>query len=434
MTKVLTMLLFGVVIVAGESFKIQDVNVAVVLMLAIAAWVSVSSIVHSLTGVRRYFWLVTISLIFLTIGIHSNRIEDVAEDFLPFAALFLVIAALATLRPEQRLQFYRFVIVASALASLKAIAMSYLDVTPEWGGNTFWQGGKAEIAPGQWRIILKGGDVFICVSTAILISGTMLRRGLPQIFRRTTGIVLLAATTTGVAASLTRASGAAIGLALLFWGSLLLGSGLLRFRRALILMIVASVFVLPAAGTWFQAYNERWSDLISLGSRGLEDDIALSFRRQEANKIIAISEKSNFLGAGFGTSYYLAFSGSQKSDGRSLYAHSLPVWLLFKAGVAGLCAFYVTLLLRIISPMRKLRRLRDTALRQDPRFIRSLCLASAASVGLLFLFFNDFTNNKFATLSGASAYAMLFAMSDEQTDTQGASKTKWWGLGVTRSQ
>lgn len=399
------MLFFGVVIFAGESFKILGVN-ASGLVLLIILW----QLRHNLETAFRYIWLVAIFLVFVSLGIVRYRIGDVIEDAVPFVVFLVMATALTVLQPKERVAVCKFVIIASALALLKVLAINYLDITPQWAGDTFWQGTKSPVTAGVNRVVLKGADVFIGTSTVVLLCNVTLRQGVPRFFKGRLNLVLLVALIISVVFSLTRGTVVAIAAAMMICIVFGIRSGLVRpASPAIIVVLLGALIVGGPLAPGASAYYERFLD--TAGEHASADDAAFAYRYVETIHVIEAAQQTDYLGAGLGASYWTPLSGSDKDDGRSLFAHSLPAWLLLKVGVIGVCIFYIMMLHRISIPIRKLVSKKDSS-----RYGLSLMLTTVGA--LLYLLSNDVMNNKFATLSGAAAYALYFVLADYRALTE----------------
>src|SRR5207244_2778597 len=115
--------------------------------------------------------LIVLTIIFLLIGIARYPIQDVFEDLLPFLIFVIIATSLSPLKLEDRLQLLRFIVIVSALCILKVLAISYFDLQVSWGGDTFWQAAKVPLPSGLNRVVLKGADIFICISATLLLAG-----------------------------------------------------------------------------------------------------------------------------------------------------------------------------------------------------------------------------------------------------------------------
>jgi hypothetical protein len=407
----------GLVILAGESFKVHDINIPGIVLLLLMGHLAL--VAASGRGFRlRHFDVAMIAIagLFAALGAARYPAGDVFEDALPFVIFMLVVVSMANLRMPDHLHVYRFVIVASAVAFAKVLAIAFLDVQPEWGGNTFWQGSRLELASGMTRVILKGGDVFVSVSAAALLSGLMLRRRVQPLFPRATTYVLLVLLLLAVMMSFTRATIGAMAAAFFVWPFFLRRTGVLDWRRtaALLLVVVAGAVISLQAATWLRGGSPDGSwgfslEEIGVGSAlrrfGEGGDLALAYRQLEALEALAIAGQDGFLGSGFGAHYHAPLSGSAKEDGRSLYVHHLPIWLVLKVGIVGAVAFYLLILRWMFLTLRRISpRARPSI--SDP----FTTLLATSLAGLLFLLFNDLLNNKFATPSGAAAYALLVSL------------------------
>jgi hypothetical protein len=400
------MFLFGVIILAGESFKVFGINVSGLILLVILWQIRG----HARRAAVRYLWLVVPLVVFSAIGVFRYRIGDVIEDTVPLITFFVVAAAIGLLPPEERLSICKFVVVLSAFAVLKILAINYLNITPEWGGTGFWQGTK-EPMDGVNRIVLKGADVFIGTSAVLLLMSMTLKKGLPRFFRPRDNLLLLTALTISVVFSLTRGTMVAIATTFLFWTFAGLRSGALKSAgRFVVALVVCGVVIAGPLAQGASAYYDRFIDTVGMGQHAAEDDVAFAYRLVETVNALDAARQTHFLGAGFGVSFFTPLSGSEKSDGRSLFVHSLPTWLILKIGVGGFLLIYGALLWQIRIPLRKL-------------FLRTITAAEipfaiAAIGGLSYLMANDLINNKFSTLSGGAAYALYFVMAESCRVTQ----------------
>lgn len=392
------MLLFGVIIVAGESFKIFGVNLPV-LILVVIVWKIRSHLRSALSG---YLWLTIPLLTFAIVGAFKYRFGDVLEDTLPLVAFLIIAVALELLDPKDRLNVCKFVIVFSALAVIKVLAINDFNIAPSWGGNGFWQGTK-ESVDGVNRIVLKGADVFIGTSTALLLINGTLKKGFPRFFRSRETLCIFAALTISIVFSLTRGTIVAIAAAFLFWILVGIRSGTLRSagRFILVLLVCALITVGPLAPD-ASAYYQRFMNTFGLGQQTAEDDVAFAYRLVESANALDVARQTYFLGAGFGVSFFTPLSGSDKSDSRDLFVHSLPVWLILKVGIIGLVLVYGGLLSGLSVAVREimLRRINPA----------DIPFAIAAIGGLSYLLVNDTINNKLSTLSGGAAYALYYVL------------------------
>lgn len=390
---------FGAIILFGESFKITDVNVAGVILGVMCANLLLLFIRRPNLRMRRDdVALLAIALVFAGLGFMRYRTSDVMEDLIPFVVFLAVAVSFPNLPLRDRMTVYRLIVVFSAVALLKVLAIAFLPIEPEWGGNTFWQASKVPMSSGLNRVILKGGDIFIGVSATVVAFHLMLKRRLQRLFHPKVAILLLITLVAGVVQSFTRASLGALFLALSACFLLLRRSGVMQHRRVLVAVATAAlvaVLALQSGALWYQSFSERVLD---------PADMALVYRQVEALNALDAARQASFLGAGLGAYFYTPLSGSAKVDGRSLYAHFVPVWLVLKVGALGALVFYFVIGRSIV----RARRAIGEAL-ADNR-IESVMLLATNLAGLVFLVAVDSLNNKFATLSGAAAYAALMTI------------------------
>jgi hypothetical protein len=421
----------GLVILAGESFKVRDVNVAgLVLLMLVLQLVLVALSGDGLRLRLVDLPLLTIAAVFGAVGVARYDARDVFEDAVPFVVFALTMASLTTVSVASRLRVCRFVVVVSALAFAKMLAIAYLNVEPAWGGNTFWQGSRRELGSGTYRVFLKGGDVFISVAATMLLASLMLRGRSPAPFGRPTTVLLCIPLLAAVVMSYTRATIGAIALALLVWPALLYRTGIVDLRRAAVVVLLIASGALAslqmAALARGRALDGPWG--LSYGSIGVASavqrfgeggDLALAYRQLETAEALEVAGRDGYLGSGLGAHFYTPFSGSRKEDGRSLYAHHLPAWLTLKVGIAGAVVFYGTLWISIGATMRHLRCVGQSARDNQCTGVPAPVLA-ASLAALLFLMFNDLLNNKFVTVSGAAAYGLILSLRGRRPPGEGA--------------
>jgi hypothetical protein len=94
--------------------------------------------------------------------------------------------------------------------------------------------------------------------------------------------------------------------------------------------------------------------------------------------------------------------------------HVLPIWLILKVGVVGLIVFASTI-------VRSIRASYSAVAQSAERSAAAPALLSA--LGLIVLSINDLSNNKFATVSGAAAYALALCFWRDVSGRRNAPRT-----------
>jgi hypothetical protein len=411
MTAILTALVFTyyfVMVVLGESFKIDQVNAAAItfLLLLLQAVLIVAALPMRRTWPRHLF-LLPLWLAYFILGALRYPIRDVIEDAAPLATFIVLVNCLDQLSSGSRENLVRFVVWLSALSLIKILFINSFDVHVSWGGDSLWQATKTEVVPGLNRITLKGADVFLIISTALLIGSLLLRDTNAFLFGRSKSALLLVALVASLLFSFSRASFAAIVIGVIVWVALSARARVLRAKSvaAFAIVVTASAIAIGPLSL-SQAVNVRLAQD--------EQNISSVYRLVESARALEHARQFYFLGSGFGLSFYTPFSGTDRPDERGLFVHVLPIWLILKVGVVGLIVFASTI-------VRSIRASYSAVAQSAERSAAAPALLSA--LGLIVLSINDLSNNKFATVSGAAAYALALCFWRDVSGRRNAPRT-----------
>jgi hypothetical protein len=394
-------LFFSVVIVLGESFKIGAGELKISLPMLLFFLFMAFSIRRNLfipvqgTDLAIYC-LGGLFLIFAVVGVLSgNAIGDILEDAYPFGIVILLHIVLRSWPAEDLLQLWRLMIVMGILAAGKVMLIAVLPYDFAWDNN--WQAAKEPLPlNGFYRIILRGGDIFISFSLVYGLVKLHLKSGGARI----STILAVLLTLIAVFISLSRSSFLADGVAIavLFTGFYRHFSSrkVLVFGGLILILLIALLPFMNAislASSIFEARKDAFD----------ADDVSVTFRENENNLILDQAAARLYLGNGLGSYFYMNDSGSEKTDGRSIYAHNIFFWLLLKTGVLGIAVFIFIYF---------------SACRQYWQFLRHYITAHWNSLSVFTLFAGgiiiliiSLLANKFSTLGGAAFFGLFTACS-----------------------
>lgn len=400
MYKYLIFIFFFCLIVLGESFKINlgFASVNILLIIAILIFICFPFTPMRLpiesVGIKLYVFVGCI-LLFAIIGINrGNKSDDIIEDIIPFLFLFLFYIFIYNLSLKDINKLWYLLIFFSIIAAAKVILINLFNIDVQWDNN--WQAKKDPLPiPGAFRIILKGADIFfsICLGSLLLCLNKLKEQYKSLIY------FVLILLVYAVFISLSRSSYLGIGggvvIALLVFNK----KSINLKKMFLSIFIVFSLFLITIPFFNFVDFSLNiFQARVSEYDKG---GVATSFREDENEIILNKSTEYAYLGNGLGASFQLPYSGSDKLDGRSLYAHNFNFWLLLKCGIVGLITFFI-LYLALIKGLWQ-------------RFVASgnerhkLVMLSAFS-GLIILFVVSIFANKLSTISGCVFLAYVVAL------------------------
>ncbi|WP_290795057.1 O-antigen ligase family protein [Flavihumibacter sp. UBA7668] len=394
----LTVILFGVIILFGESFKLNLAFVKISLPLLLIAILLVNSFQAGFlfyTTRLDYFIYAYLSIILLytIIGLISgNSVRDVFEDLYPLLVFVLLYLVWRSWSIEQFTGLWKLIIVFGTLAAIKVIIIGFLPIEAGW--DSVWQAAKEPLPLGSFsRIILRGGDIFLSISLVYYLLDVLRNKQGSMVRNLLYVLICLVA----VFISLSRSSFLADFLAILFCIALFrsrfstkkmisFGSILLVF----LILILPFINAISLAVSIFEARTDAFDN----------NNIAVSFRENENELVRDAASRTFYLGNGMGSYFYLPLSGSEKMDGRSIYVHNFNYWLLLKAGFPGLVIFCSIYFLGVRNYLQFLRH-RTSA---DADFMLITILAAGIIVWVI-----SILANKFSTLSGAVFLAFFIA-------------------------
>lgn len=385
------------IIIFGESYKVISINPSVVILFLLIILFLATNLKKLLLYFRSIEFFIGFFIIFfyLIFGVANNKFAYVKEDLFPFFCLFISYNIVVTVYSDIKdiYDSLYVIMIVSSLVVFKVLIINFAEVQTEWGGETFWQGSKNPVSGFFNRIILKGADVFIIVSVIYFYIVFLYKKNYFYLLPLLMSII-------SVVMSFTRTS-----ILLLVSMLLLLGifskKGILKKIQFLIFLALVFIFLyvgFDAIGLT-SAYTERSS---GAGS----GNMSLGWRQLESFLVLQKSSENNFLGNGFGSTFEMFLSGSNKEDSLSLYVHNLYLWFILKTGILGLL-YYIYLIFKYFIIVFKLIGDKQPLFYCDTRYkiLTLFCLAS-----LSFLVLNDLVNNKFITLSGSVLYGIIFGI------------------------
>jgi hypothetical protein len=386
----LSVLLFGSIIVLGESFKLNLGFLSVSLPLLLIALLL---LINSNKDFRFYttkldilvYAFLSVILFFAVVGLFAgNSVRDILEDIYPLLVFVLLFLVFRSWRMEKLALLWKLIIGLGTIAAIKVILIGILPIEAGW--DSFWQAAKEPLPLGSFsRIILRGGDIFLSTAMVYYLLA-ILRKDGPGVLPFAGFLVL---TVIAVFISLSRSSFLADFLAILF--CVVLFRKYFRTKRLisfaafltfLFILILPFINAVSLAFSIFEARTDAFDN----------NNISVSFRENENELVREKASGVYYLGNGMGSYFYLPLSGSEKMDGRSIYAHNFNYWLLLKTGIIGLLLFNSIYIISIIYFIKYLHSVEFG----QTEFLLLTLLAGGIVVWVI-----SVLANKFSTLSGA---------------------------------
>lgn len=349
--------------------------------------------IHSTTIDKLVYGYLVLFLFYSVVGfIQGYAVRDILEDLYPMLVFGMLYVLWRSWKPETLLYVWQFVVVAGVVAAFKVLLVGLLPVEAGW--DSVWQAAKEPLPLGSFnRIILRGGDIFISISLVCFLLD-VLRKGQSSVWKKMTLIILcLLAVFISLSRSSFLADFVAILSCMMFFYSWFSRKKMMSLMVALGVVIIA---VLPFVNTISLAISifEARTDAFD------NNNISVSFRENENELVRETASDAFYLGNGLGAFFYLPLSGSEKLDGRSIYAHNFNYWLLLKVGLPGLVLFYSILILSIKNYLNVLRN----SLKDEMNFRWMTLFAAGILVWTI-----SILANKFSTLSGSVFLALFVA-------------------------
>lgn len=399
---ILGVILFGVVILLGEAFKINLGAVKISLSLIVFASTLLLTINKNFkfhfSSLDKLVYVYGIVFLFYTIvGIFlGNAFPDIFEDLYPITVFIILFIVWRSLNINHIEKIWKTVILFGILAAVKVIFISVLPFEVVWDNN--WQAAKEPLPFGGYhRIILRGGDIFISFALIYFIIDIH-RKTKSNYFRN---LIYILITLLAVFISLSRSSYLADGVALMF--AFLLFRKYFATRKILTLSSIL-IMIIIALLPFFNAISLAASIFEARKDAFDANDISVEFRKNERELILGKASSAYYMGNGLGSYFYLPYSGSEKSDGRSIYSHDFNAWLLLKTGIIGLILFYLIFLKSCFNYYWCLRQ--NVELNKTYHLLLLTLFASGITIYIV-----SFLANKLSVLSGCVFFAFFAASS-----------------------
>lgn len=386
-------LLFGIIILLGESFKIQifnfNISISFIVIIVLIFMFLASNPKFFYSTIDKLFILFFfLFLFFLFLGlVQGNHLNDILEDAYPIFTFIFLYFIFRNFIIEDTYLIWRYILLFSVLACLKVILINFFSFNIDW--SNAWQATKEPIPfTNAFRIILRGGDIFLSIAlVSYLLFFLFYKRNSPVIF------FVLILLFFSVFISLSRSSYLAdivsIMIVLFLYSFLFIKKKLIYFAIISfigILLVLPFINIINIATNIFEQRNAAFDN----------NNVAVDFRNEERDLIFEKAKSFYFLGNGFGSFFYLDYSGSEKSDGRSIYSHDFNSWFIFKMGIFTLVILYLILFLSFLNihkflKINNIRKVKNEIL---------LFIVSLQSSLLIVLIISIFAN-KINTISGA---------------------------------
>ncbi|HEV7332024.1 MAG TPA: O-antigen ligase family protein [Flavisolibacter sp.] len=331
--------LFGAIILLGEAFKLNVgfANISLPLLLLGVIFLLVFNKRLRIYKTNVDFVVYSYGAVFLLFTffglLSGHHLGDIFEDLYPTFVFLLLFVVWRSFSVEQLAFVWKAVILFSILAAFKVFLIAVVPFEILWDNN--WQAMKEALPlAGFYRIILRGGDVFLSFALVFLLINVQ-RKDSFSLYRNLLLIVLLIA---AVFISLSRSSFLGIGVALIT--TFILCHQYFSTKKMAIFsagVVVILLILLPffntisLAASIFEARTDAFD----------ADNISVDFRKDEQAAILKKASTVYYMGNGLGSYVYLDLSGSDKKDERSIYAHDFNTWLVFKTGILGWVLFYI---------------------------------------------------------------------------------------------
>ncbi len=395
-----SLLLFSVVTILGEAFKISFGALQISLTLIISVILIFLSIFfeikfYSKLNDKLVYLFILLILFFSAYGfLQGNAVGDVFEDAYPLVMFCIFYCIFRNFNANDISRMWKAFLFLGVVCSIKVLFINILPITTGWDNN--WQATKEPIPfSGAFRIILRGGDLFISIAfVALILKCQYINIKVYKFFISLT--LLLYALFISLSRSSYLADALSI-IAILF----LYRQYFSRKRIILFILIffVVLVVALPfiniasAAASVFEARTEAFD----------QGNVATEFRSEEQSIIYSIAKEKYYLGGGLGSFFYLPYSGSEKSDGRSIYSHDFNAWIIFKMGILSLIVFYLLFFTTCINYHKVIKK--NSIENRINKYQLPMLLLSS---GIVF-FIISLWANKVNTFSGSLFFAFFCA-------------------------
>lgn len=396
------LLLFGSTILLGEAFKI-NIGVKISLSLVLIAIMVALALnkrlkIHVTKLDRLVYYFAALLLFYAVIGFFSgNAVGDIFEDLYPLAVFTTCVMIWRSFEIAELDRIWKVIMIFGALAAVKVMFIGILPFDIAWDNN--WQAAKEPLPfVNYYRIILRGGDIFLSLAFVYAVI-SIHRKSSGQTLRK---LLVILATGVAIFISLSRSSFLADAVAVVI--TFILFRSYFSPRRLAILSVTVFVLILALlpflniislAASIFEARTEAFD----------ANNIATEFRKGERELIFNKASSVYYMGNGLGSYIYQEYSGSDKTDDRSIYAHDFNTWLIFKMGIPGLIIFYL-LFVGCCYNLYWCLRQKTNSLNDKYQ----LLILSLFAGGIVFYIISVLAN-KFNTLSGALFFSFFVTSS-----------------------
>jgi O-antigen ligase len=286
------------------------------------------------------------------------------------------------------------ILAGSALAALKGLYLFLTPVTVDWDG--VWQARRI-VEPGVVRIILRGADVLLVVSTVVVATRWWFGR------RMSWPIAAAGALSAfGVLLSGTRSNWAGLAGGLAWLGAVWVTCSKATIRRAVMAGILCAV-ILIITFTASEGARRLGDAAVAVATGRLH---TVDFRRIESIAVLDAAWQTYGLGAGFGATYEYWDIG-KGSVVRTPWSHNGYLEILLKTGVLGL--------LVSLSLVWHSFRLTLASIRRGHPWADRVLGVQGGLVAILVL---SLTTNKFFELSGPMFLGFAFAVVQAAADAE----------------
>jgi hypothetical protein len=310
------------------------------------------------------------------------------------------------------------VLLATALAAAKALAIALLSPSAAVGPDSIWQAYVIHDSLGIERVVLVGGDTLLALGPALCVTA----RRLPSL-RAGRWVALLVLTGLATGATGTRTNIIAGTIALLAALALdRLESGraapvgrLIAGMLAGLTILVVAGFVVPVGGQDIaQGVTARFSSQSSIQQ-------SLQYRADESARLEQALQGKMALGLGAGGTFVTEVPSAFGFElGPTLWAHNGYLWIMLKVGIVGLILLALSIWL---VAMRLWQRRAQTLARAGLIWLMGILVLSISTNR-----FNDAGAGVLLALTFAAARPRFTGRSPEQGDLAGAAEE---GMGVS---
>lgn len=399
----ITVLIFIIIILFGEGFKIKILNLninlsSIILLFAFLIFIASNpkfyfSILDKLL-IFLFFFTIYFSFFGLIRGNHPN---DILEDAYPILIFIFLFFLFRNFNIEDSYFIWEAILIISLIACFKIILINFVSYDVDW--SNAWQATKEPIPfTNANRIILRGGDLFFSFSFVTFLLIFLYFKIINKIY-----IIPFILLLFSVFISLSRSSYLAIAIAiiivLIFYSRYFIKNRLIKLFFILItlfFLLFPFINIFNLASNIFEQRTSAFDN----------NNISIEFRNEERDIIFNKSKPFYYFGNGLGSYYYLAYSGSEKSDDRSIYSHDFNAWFIFKMGLLSLIIIYLIMVISFLN-FHKILKVNN----QEGRDNNIILFIISLQAAFVIFFVVSIFANKVNTSSGSIFFAFYAANS-----------------------